>query len=121
MEIKQEESKNKGETIGDRLKYLRKSYKFTQEQVADFLNFKQSQIVKLEKNQRKLKVSSLEKLCNLYQCEEEYILYGEGKYTKPQFAFRSKNKNIDLHIIADMNRIIKNLEFLDEMSEYLDK
>ena len=112
---------NKTETVGDRLKYLRETYKFTQKQVADFLNFKQSQIVKLEKNQRKLKASSLEKLCNLYQCEEDYILYGEGKHTKPQFAFRSKNKNIDLHVMADMNKIIKNLEFLDAMSEYLDE
>ena len=47
------------ETVGDRIKKLRKMHNFTQKQVADYLGFKQTQIAKLESNDRKLKSSSL--------------------------------------------------------------
>ena len=105
------------ETIGQRLKFLRKSHNFTQNQIAEYLDFKQGQIAKLENNQRKLKVSSLEKLCELYNCSEEFILKGEGNYTKQDFAFRSNVKNLNLNTISNMNNIIKNIEFLREKTE----
>lgn len=105
-----------GLTVGERLKKLREINNFNQTQVAEYLNFTQSQITKLEHNERKLKVSSLEKLCNLYQCTEEYILEGKGKYSKPEFAFRSNNKKLDLKTIAQMNKIINNIEFLNQIN-----
>lgn len=104
------------ETIGDRLKKLRKSYNFTQSQVADYLGYNQGQIAKIENNTRNLTVSSLEKLCELYNCPEEYILDGNMEYEQSNFAFRSEVKNIDLNTIAQMNRIIKNLEFLTDIT-----
>ena len=103
------------ETIGDRLKKLRIEFGFTQKQLADYLGFKQSQIVKLEKNERTLKISSLDKLCDLYNCDADYILEGKGIYEKPIFAFRSNKRDLKLDTLADMNLIIKNLNRLSEI------
>lgn len=105
------------ETIGDRLKYLRKSHHFTQKQIAKYLDFQQGQIAKLENNQRKLKVSSLEKLCQLYNCDEEYITEGIKDDTKHNIAFRSNVENLNLETISNMNKIIRNIEFLADKSE----
>lgn len=109
------------DTIGDRLKYLRKQHHFTQKQIADYLEFQQGQIAKLENNQRKLKVSSLEKLCELYNCDEDYILEGiEDNYVN-KIAFRSNVKDLNLSTIASMNKIIKNIEFLEEITKDIDE
>ena len=104
------------ETIGERLKKLRKNYNFTQKQVANYLGHNQGQIAKIENNQRKLTVSALEKLCDLYNCSEEYILEGNSDYSKPVFAFRTEEKNLDLNTIARMNKIIKNIELLADLT-----
>lgn len=104
------------ETIGDRIKKLRKMHKFTQKQVANYLGFKQTQIAKLENNNRKLKSSSLNKLCELYNCPKEYIIKGIGEYSKEEFKFRSSSKDLDLNTLANMNRIIRNLKELNELN-----
>lgn len=103
------------ETIGDRIKKLRKMHNFTQEQVAEYLGFKQTHIAKLENNDRKLRSSSLNKLCELYNCPKEYILKGIGNYSKEEFKFRS-SKDLDLNTLANMNRIIRNLKQLNELN-----
>ena len=100
-----------GETVGQRLKELRELHKFTQNQLADYLGFKQPQITKLENDNRTLKSSSLNKLCELYNCSPEYILEGIGEYSKEEYKFRS-TKSLDLNTLADMNRIIRNLKEL---------
>lgn len=102
------------DTIGKRLKYLRKYNNFTQKQVGDYLNFKQSQIAKLENDERKLKSSSLNKLCELYNCDPEYIINGKGEYSKETFKFRSDTE-LDLDTLAKMNRIIRNLKQLEKL------
>lgn len=104
------------ETIGNRLKRLRKENNFTQKQIAEYLGFNQGQIAKLENNERKLKGSSIIKLSNLYRCSPEYIILGIGEYSKTNLAFRSNNKNLSLDDIAEMNRIINNLEFLSRVT-----
>ena len=101
------------ETIGDRLKKLRKTHNFTQEQVAKYLGFEQTQIAELESDDRKLKSSSLNKLCELYYCPKEYILTGIGEYSKDEFEFRP-SKDLDLKTLANMNRIIRNLKELND-------
>lgn len=103
------------ETIGDRIKKLREDNNLNQ-QVANYLGFKQSQIDKLESNTRTLKSSSLNKLCELYNCAPEYILEGIGDYSKEEFKFRSSKNNLDLNTLADMNRIIRNMKHLHEIN-----
>ena len=102
------------ENIGTRLRRLRKQHGFTQTQIAEYLGFKQGQIAKLENNQRKLKVSSLEKLCELYRCDENYILHGYGKNT---LKFKSNVKELNLNTVANMNKIIRNVEYLADIME----
>ena len=109
------------ETIGDRLKLLRKQHNFTQNQIAEYLDFKQGQIAKLENNQRKLRLSSLEKLCELYNTTEEYILEGKQEIPRQNFAFRSNVKDLNLDTIAKMNNIIKNVEFLSRITDDIEK
>lgn len=103
-------------TIGERLKKLRNDNNFTQKQVANYLGFKQTHIAKLENNDRTLKSSSLNKLCELYNCSPEYILEGIGEYSTDQLKFRSNKNNLDLNTLADMNRIIRNLKHLNELN-----
>ena len=105
------------DTIGGRLKQLRIEHNFTQKQIADYLCFNQGQIAKLEKNERKLKHDSLNKLCKLYKCSPQYILKGEGEYSKINLAYRADNKNLELETIAEMNNIINNLEFLSRINK----
>ena len=104
------------ETVGERLKRIRLEHNFTQKQIADYLGFKQGQIAKLESNERTLKSYSLIKLSNLYRCSPEYIILGIGEYSKTNLAFRSNEKNLSLEDIAEMNRIIDNLEFLSRIT-----
>ena len=104
------------ETVGERLKRIRLEHNFTQKQIADYLGFKQGQIAKLESNERTLKSDSLSKLSNLYRCSPEYIILGIGEYSKTNLAFRSNEKNLSLDDIAEMNRIIDNLEFLSRIT-----
>lgn len=104
------------ETVGERLKRIRLEHNFTQKQIADYLGFKQGQIAKLESNERTLKSDSLIKLSNLYRCSPEYIILGIGEYSKTNLAFRSNEKNLSLDDIAEMNRIIDNLEFLSRIT-----
>lgn len=102
--------------IGERLKKLRIEHEFTQKQIADYLGFKQTHIAKLESNDRTLKSSSLNKLCELYNCSEEYIITGIGQYSNEEFKFRSNKNNLDLNTLANMNRIIRNLKHLNELN-----
>ena len=104
------------ETVGERLKRIRLEHNFTKKQIADYLGFKQGQIAKLESNERTLKSDSLIKLSNLYRCSPEYIILGIGEYSKTNLAFRSNEKNLSLEDIAEMNRIIDNLEFLSRIT-----
>ena len=104
------------ETIVNRLKRLRKENNFTQKQIAEYLGFNQGQIAKLENNERKLKGSSIIKLSNLYRCSPEYITLGKGEYSKNNMSYRSDDKNLSLNDIAEMNRIINNLEFLSKIT-----
>ena len=104
------------ETVGERLKRIRLEHNITQKQIADYLGFKQGQIAKLESNERTLKSDSLIKLSNLYRCSPEYIILGIGEYSKTNLAFRSNEKNLSLEDIAEMNRIIDNLEFLSRIT-----
>lgn len=101
--------------LGNRLKFLRKKHNFTQREVGDFLDISQSQLAKVESNERNLKLTKLLKLCDLYNVSEEFLLYGQGDYDKNKLAFRKENKSIDLETIARMNKIINNLRFMKDL------
>ena len=101
--------------MGKRIKELRKQYKYTQRQVADFLDISQSLLAKVENGERNLKLTKLSKLCALFDCSEEYILYGEGE--PPTDLRISSTKGMELETIMKMNKIIRNLQEMNEIAE----
>ena len=78
--------------IGQRLKTLREGQNLSQTQVADYLGIDQSNLSKIERGERKFKMSSLRKLCKLYNCSQEYILCRSDEYDKSNIAFRTDGK-----------------------------
>lgn len=102
-------------SLGSRIKYLRKKHNFTQREVGDFLDISQSQLAKVESNDRSLKLTKLLKLCDLFNVSEEYLLYGESDSDKNKIAFRKDNKSIDLETLAQMNRIVNNLKYMKDL------
>ena len=97
--------------IGQRLKELRTTQGYTQKQVADYLGIDQSNYSKMEHGKRKLtKLSMLQKLCTLYQCTQEHILYGTEEHTHQEWT--GTDKNTDLNIIAQANTTMNHLKML---------
>lgn len=100
----------------ERLKKLREDNNFTQKQVAEYLGIDQSYFSKMEKGQRNINIVTLDKICLLYNCSDNYLLGESDEYEKPKIAFRSDEK-VDLFAISKMNQIIKYLKFLREIEE----
>ena len=65
--------------LGLRLKEARKSWGFRQRQVAEYLDMTQGQYSRLEIGIRKIQNDVIDKLCLLYNIDEEWLLYGEGE------------------------------------------
>ena len=70
----------------------------------------------MERGERKFKLSSLKKLCILYNCSEDYILCRSDDYDKSNIAFRSEGK-VDLKVIAKANEIMNYLKALREIEK----
>lgn len=99
---------------GERLKDLRLSFGFTQQQVADYLNMDQSNYSKIEKGKRNLtKLSMVLKLCELYGCTQDYILCRSDEYHGSVFS--GIDLTLDLNIIAQLNITMKYLKMLREI------
>lgn len=96
-------------TIGNRLKKLREEHDFTKESLAEFLDLTPSDITKLENNQKKLTVSKLEQLCDLYCVDEEYILENKSVNTQRE---KYDMENLDVNTQYKMNKIVRNIELL---------
>ena len=103
------------ENIGIRIKKLRQKHNFTQKEVGEFLDISQSQLAKVESNERNLDITKLLKLCDLFNVNEEYLIFGTGNHDENIIAFRKENKSINLKTIAQMNRIINNIKYMKEL------
>ncbi|MCI6775124.1 MULTISPECIES: helix-turn-helix domain-containing protein [Methanobrevibacter] len=104
--------------MGKRLKELRTSQNINQSSIANYLGIDQSTLAKIESGKRSLNLTSLNKLCELYGCSRDYVIGKTDKYTPLNFAFRSKKVSVeDLEAIAVINKIVLNIEFLDNLKE----
>ena len=101
---------------GERIKNLREEHKYTQKQVADFLEIDQSNLSKIELGKRTISMDLIEELCSLFNCSEEYILGESDKYDPSNISFR-KNKKMDLNIIAQINETMNYIKLLRELDE----
>ena len=103
--------------MNERLKTLRKESKITQTQLAQFLDVDQSMITKLESGSRSFNTTMIDKICSLFGCSEEYLMGESEDYIPLNFSFRSSGIEAeDLKSIADVNKIVMNLKFMNELT-----
>ena len=102
--------------VGQRLKQLREEHSYSQTQVAEYLGIDQSNLSKIERGERNFKLSSLIKLCSLYNCSQEYILCRSDEYDKSEIAFRTDGK-VDLNVIAIANETMNDLKLLRKIKK----
>lgn len=112
--------------MGKRLRELRLTYGFTQQQVADYLEIDQSNYSKIEHGKRMIRnVHQLELLSELYDCTEDYLMLRSDEYT-PQ-RWRGMQKGMDISVIAQLNmtmrylRVLRKVEKLEEMRKSNDE
>jgi len=102
-------------TIGKRLRAVRESTGFTQEQVAKYLGVKREIISYIETGARPVSTLMLRKLADLYGYKFSYFVDESVKEEGPQvsMAFRvSDLSESDLPIIAQVKKIALNLDSL---------
>ena len=102
-------------TIGKRLRTVRESTGFTQEQVAKYLEVKREIISYIETGARPVSTLMLRKLADLYGYKFSYIVDESVKEEGPQvsMAFRvSDLSDSDLPIIAQVKKVALNLDSL---------
>lgn len=68
------EKKNSNIKIGDILKRIRKSFGYTQEDVAEMLDLAPRYVSDIERNKTKGSIDTLVKLCNIYHITPTYVL-----------------------------------------------
>lgn len=102
--------------VGQRLKQLREEHSYSQTQVAEYLGIDQSNLSKIERGERNFKLSSLIKLCSLYNCSQDYILCRSDEYDKSNIAFRTDGK-VDLKVIAKANETMNYLKLLRKIEK----
>ncbi len=101
-----------------RMKQLRKASRLTQEQLAKYLGVDQSMVTKLENGTRNFNIAMIEKICNLFGCSEAYLMGEDDLYIPLNFAFRAGEiMTEDLNSIADFNKIVKNIRYMNEIIE----
>lgn len=103
-----------GMEIHERLKELRNQNKYTQKQVANYLDMDQSYLSKIESGERNINDVCFDKLCLLYKCSSDYLLGESDEYEIPKASFRADEK-VDLFAIAKMNQVMGHLKVLREL------
>ena len=96
-------------SVGSNLKYLRRVNGFTQKEIANYLGVDQSLVSKIEHDTRKINMTWLNQLCNLY-CIEDYKLLNDDltDYT----PLNIQGETSDLQVIAKMNQVTGYLKLL---------
>ena len=98
----------------DRLKLLRTSNKFTQQDLADKLEVSQRTIAFYEKGERHPDYESLLKLADIFECSVDYLL---GRTNNPNEVLRKPNPDEALVVLAKNANIPEKM--LKEYIEYL--
>ncbi len=106
--------------IGSRLKAIRESLGFTQEQVASYLGIMRENVSYFETGTRPISTVTLQKLADLYGYRFSYFVDEKISAQQPEvsmaFRFRDLDDN-DLETIAKVKKIARNLEIIYTMLE----
>lgn len=93
-----------------RLKQLREESSLTQEVLASYLGVEKKVYDEFEDGSSNMSVENIEKICNLYGCNEAYLFGRNNIYTSLNFSLsHSKISAKDLETIAAVNKITMNL------------
>ena len=103
-------------TIGERLKNLRTTHNYTVNSIAAFLDLSPTEVQALENNTKKLMVSQLERLCDLYNVDEDYIVKGIPANNHIHYYDLPTN---DINTVYQINRVIRNIEFISSLNNNL--
>lgn len=105
--------------MGERLRELRLTYGFTQQQVADYLEIDQSHYSKMENGKRRLRsLHQLEDLCDLYDCTQDYLLLKSDDYTPQEWV--GVDNGLDIGVIAQMNTTMRYLKMLRKVERVME-
>ncbi|MCO8193738.1 helix-turn-helix domain-containing protein [Anaerofustis sp. NSJ-163] len=94
------------ETIGDRLKNLRKENKLTQKDMAEKLGIHPNTISMYEKGNRNIPSTMIKKISDTFNVSTDYLLRGEEKKGKQEFS------SLDETLLNDenyLNLTLKNM------------
>jgi len=106
------------EIARDNLKRFRKEMNISQEQIAEYLNLKQSSISKFESGERNLSMSNIEKVCSLFGIQTSDIFKEQSNSKKILPSFRNTDLSISsLKDIANINKIALNIIEMRLISE----
>ncbi len=95
---------------------FRKAENLTQEDVAKYLGIDQSLVSMIERGERRINSSLLEKLSVLYCCPVYDLLYSEDIAPIGKVAFRHEGLDFeDECILANVNKIILNQIEMDRL------
>ncbi|HBC69050.1 MAG TPA: XRE family transcriptional regulator [Sutterella sp.] len=102
----------------EKLKMMREKAGLRQGQIADFLGVSQTFVSKVEAGERNLSVDQLEALVNLYGYDLASFADESLEVHPIKFAFRAQDvSQDDLHVIADINKIVINSRFMTKLLE----
>lgn len=102
------------ENIGKRVIVLMKKMGIKQEDLASYLEISQPYLSLILSGERKMSLTIFNELCALFGCSESYLLGKNNEFSPKIFSFRSKCiDNEDLKCIASVNKLYKNLEYMN--------
>jgi transcriptional regulator with XRE-family HTH domain len=105
--------------IGQNLKEYRKSFGYTQDNLANFLGVDRSAISHYENAEREISIVHLNKIADLFGIELEELLESDKKNNTVNlaFAFRSQGTtDEDIASIAAFQKVVKNYIKMQKIS-----
>ena len=98
------------------LRVLREKFKYTQEEVSQYLGISQPAYLKYEMRDTEVSMEGLEKLARLYGMDEYDIMEGNMERANFAYAFR-RDGMANLEEVAHFQQIVKNYIMMSDELE----
>lgn len=110
-------------TLGERLIYIRKENKLTQDSLAELIGVSRGVIFNLEKNKAKPQVIVINAICQNLKINKKWLLYGIGEIENNNTSNSSKIITEIVEITNDLseNQLLYLLNTIRIFKKYLDE